>query len=310
MLTVPGSETLRPSPHDVRGAQSFAMIRLVSAGVPAPRLEACLLLAHVLRRDRAWLIAHPEAILAPQDAALFLTLLERRCRREPLAYIVGEKDWLDLRLTVTPEVLIPRPETELLALEAIACLSLSAADPGGAPLAVDVGTGSGAIAIALARACPQARVAAVDISVAALRLAAQNARRQEAGSIEFLHGSLLEPMREAPTLVVANLPYIAQTDLPLLAPELAYEPRLALDGGADGLDLIRELVRQAAALLRPGAWLLLECGDGQATALGQMVRLAWPGASSRVVADYAGRDRVVIARVPYQAASPPLTAQA
>jgi release factor glutamine methyltransferase len=221
-------------------ALSSARLRLESHGVAESGLEAAVLLAHVLGRSRTWLLAHPEQQVDPADHYRFLAYCERRCRREPSAYIVGLKHWLDLEISVNRNVLIPRPETELLAAEAIAVAGMIAKSVA-RPVVVDAGTGSGALAIAVARGCPSAAVYGVDTSAGALRMAKANAEHYQQHAICFMHGDLLSPLSGPPDFVVANLPYIPTAEIETLEPELAYEPRAALDGGPDGLDVIRSL---------------------------------------------------------------------
>lgn len=276
-------------------ARARAMLR--ERGVPEPGLEAAILLAGILRRSRAWLLAHADEPIANVEHTRYLAFVARRCRREPTAYILGEKQWLDITIMVNRNTLIPRPESELLAEEAMAAmLELDGAFER-APAAIDVGTGSGALAIALARRVPLAKVLGVDTSDGALRLARANALRLGAPGVRFERASLLESAAGSPDLVVANLPYVPSGEIEALAPELAYEPRGALDGGADGLDLIRALVRQARGLLRVPSYVLLECGHGQAREVARTLREHWPDALIRVRADLAGIDRVVAARL-------------
>lgn len=273
-----------------------AAAALGAADVEPARLEAQLLLAHVLERGRSWLLSHPEGHLDRDQAQRFATLLARRVRREPLAYLTGERDWRDLTLQVDRHVLIPRPETEQLAELAIAEVRSRLprrAGSGEAPVAVDVGTGSGAIAIAIARACPAARVFATDTSAPALHIAKYNVERLAPGRVTLLAGNLIAPLAEAADVVVANLPYIPSDAIAGLAPELSYEPRSALDGGADGLDAIRALIEQIQGRGMPGAAVLLEVGHDQAPSVVRLVRQTWPGAHAEIVRDLAGIDRFV-----------------
>ena len=232
-----------------------------SAGLE--RLDAQLLLAHVLGQDRTWLLAHDEAALTAAQQESWHALLMRRSTGEPLAYLLGEKEFHGLMLAVTPDVLVPRPDTETLvewALDAMRGLV--------APRVLDLGTGSGAIALAIKAARPDARLTAVDASAAALAVAAANGQRLGL-DVEWLHSdwwSALEGRRFE--LVVGNPPYIAENDPHLAA--LQHEPERALTSGTDGLDAIRVIVVQAPAHLQPGGWLLLEQGydqSGQVQAL-------------------------------------------
>ena len=270
---------------------------LLARGVPEHALEAAILLAGTIRCSRAWTAAHGDDPLSDVDHTRYLAAVERRCRREPTAYILGEKHWLDISLEVNRNVLIPRPETELLAEEARSLLAALSREGTVGPVAVDVGTGSGALAIALARHVPRARVTGIDVGEAALRVARSNARRLDVPNARFVLGSLLQPRLDVPDLVVANLPYVPSAEIDTLEPELAYEPAGALDGGPDGLDLIRELVLQAKQLLTAPSWLLLECGSGQAHAVARTLLASWPDAKIEIARDLAGIERVIVAEL-------------
>jgi release factor glutamine methyltransferase len=223
---------------------------LLTASVDAR--EARLLLAAASGFSEASVVAYPERELPPETQERFRHYVQRRSKGEPVAYILGHKEFYGLELAVNPAVLIPRPETELLV-----DLSLQREFSS----AVDLGTGSGAIALALKRMRPRARVVAVEASAAALVVARRNAVKH-ALEIEFRHGRWLEPLAgERFDLIVANPPYVAEGD-PHLA-DLGFEPRSALLSGPDGLDAIREIARDAPRHLCPGGWLLLEHGMGQ-----------------------------------------------
>jgi release factor glutamine methyltransferase len=281
----------------VGSALTLAKASLRASGVPEAALEAAVLLASSIKQTRAWVITHANTPLTATVLTCFLAMVERRCRREPTAYILGEKQWLDITLRVDRNVLIPRPETELLAEEAVAALRELTRTLEHAPRTADVGTGSGALAIAMARFAPKAQIIAVDNSAPALRVARSNAERLGAGAIDFVLGSLLDADISPRDLVVANLPYVPTGDIGKLEPELAYEPTGALDGGLDGLDLIRALLRQTKRSLAPGGRLLLECGTGQSANIAQEVRDCWPDAQIRIRLDYAGIDRIVVAEI-------------
>ncbi len=252
-------------------------------------LEAQLLLAHVLGVERAYLFAHPEQPIRPEARHQFAALVERVASGEPLAYLLGRRAFFDRDIVVTPAVLIPRPETEMLVEAALAFT------PTGREVTiVDVGTGSGALAVIVTAHRPLARVYAVDISPQALAVARENAEANRV-NIEFLQGDLLQPLidREIKVdLLMANLPYIATPDLPELA-VTRFEPTLALDGGMDGLDLVRRLLEQAPSVCNPGALILLEIGSEQGAAALELARVAFPGAEAKVLPDYAGHDRMV-----------------
>jgi len=225
--------------------------------------EAELLLLHVLQHPRAWLFAHPEAIVDAGDAARFRSLLARRAAGEPLAYITGRREFWSLDLDVTPDVLIPRPETELLVE-----LALQRIGRDGASEVADLGTGSGAIALAIAHARPRSRVLATDASAVALDVAQANAHRLGLGRVEFVRGDWFAPLAQRVfDIIVSNPPYVADGDAHLERGDLRFEPRSALASGGDGLDAIRAIVAGAPAHLLPGGWLLLEHGFEQGAAV-------------------------------------------
>ncbi|MFD0667709.1 peptide chain release factor N(5)-glutamine methyltransferase [Ramlibacter sp. MAHUQ-53] len=237
-----------------------ALARAAALGLD--RFDAQLLLLHALGRpahDRAWLIAHDTDDLPPPAQAAYEALCLRRAAGEPVAYLVGEKEFFGLPLAVDRRVLVPRPDTETLVEWALEVL---AGRPG--PAAIDLGTGSGAIALAIAHRRPQARVEAVDRSEDALAVARANAQRLGL-AVDFRAASWLEGAGRGYDLVVSNPPYIASDDEHLAA--LVHEPLSALASGADGLDDLRAIVRQAPAHLAPGGWLLLEHGWDQAGAV-------------------------------------------
>jgi len=276
------------SPLMIREALAWGKQSLAPVSDSAS-LDAQLLLGAVLEKDRAWLLARPEQPLTSEPNSHYQTLIERAAAGEPLAYILGRRAFYDRDLAVSPAVLIPRPETEILLKWA---LEFARAHPG--CTAVDVGTGSGALAVTLAANCPDVTVYATDISRDALAVARQNAVEHQA-NVTFFEGDLLTPLVERNIqidLLMANLPYIATGDLPALAVS-RYEPRLALDGGADGLDLVRRLLDQAAALCKPGARVLLEIGADQGAAALRLAQAAFPGAALQIIQDYAALDRIV-----------------
>jgi release factor glutamine methyltransferase len=241
-------------------AQALALAR--ATGVD--RLDAQLILAHVLAQTRSWVIAHDDAPLAaPQDDAV-RAAFARRAAGEPLAYLLGEKEFHGLALRVDANVLVPRPDTEVLvkwALELLADVKTARV--------VDLGTGSGAIALAVKNGCPAATVLATDTSPAALDVARANARRL-ALDLAFAPGSWWAAVAgQCFDLVLSNPPYIAGGDPHLAA--LRHEPTLALTPGGDGLDALREIVAGAAPHMVPGAWLLLEHGYDQADAVHELL---------------------------------------
>jgi release factor glutamine methyltransferase len=225
--------------------------------------EARLLLAAATGRSEASVLAHPEKSLLEQEKNQFLEMTARRAAGEPIAYILGHKEFYGLELTVNSAVLIPRPETELLVDLAL--------DRNPASV-LDVGTGSGAIALAIKRHRPDARVVATDASAAALEVARRNAARFNL-EVELRHGRWFEPVAgERFEAIISNPPYVVVDDPHLAA--LPYEPRLALLGGADGLDGFRVLAREAPAHLLPGGWLLVEHGEGQHEAVRGLLEAA------------------------------------
>lgn len=223
------------------------------------RLEAEILLALALSKPRAFLFAHPEQAVDNATASRFLELVERRRAGEPVAYITGEREFWSVPIRVSPDVLIPRPETEVLVEAALARVP-----PGSAARIADLGTGSGAIALALALERPICDVHASDISPEALAVARDNAARLGISNIRFHQGSWLAGLSGRFDLVVSNPPYIRAGDPHLEAGDLRFEPHAALLAGPDGLDAIREIVRQAPDRLKPGGWLIFEHGHDQA----------------------------------------------
>jgi release factor glutamine methyltransferase len=256
---------------------------------PSPALDARLLLAHVLGRDHAYLVAHDDEALTAAQAAAYDQLLARAAAGEPIPYLLGHAPFFGQEFAVSPAVLIPRPETEQLVEAAIAW------GRGRGPLrAVDVGTGSGCIAVTLARHWPAAEIGAVDVSAAALAVARANAERLAPGRVALVHGDLLAAFGSGLDLIAANLPYISRQEWTMLADGVkSYEPALALDGGTDGLDAIRALLPQAAERLRPGSLVLLEIGWRQGAAVAALARAVFPAARVEVRPDFAGHDRLV-----------------
>ena len=227
--------------------------------------EARLLLAAATGFSEASVLAHPERELPASAEAQFREFAARRARGEPIAYILGEKEFYGLALAVNPAVLIPRPETELLVELALARRPASV---------LDLGTGSGAIALAMKRHLPRARVVAVEASAAALAVARRNAVKLGL-EVEFRHGRWFEPVDGRRfDLVLSNPPYVAEADAHLAQGDLRFEPRAALVAGADGLDAIRGIVDAAPAHLNPGGWLLLEHGLGQDAAVRDLLAQA------------------------------------
>ena len=256
-------------------------------------LEAKMLLAHVLHRDRAWLAAHADAALDPDQARAFDALVRRRSAGEPVAYLTGRREFFALDLEITPDVLIPREETEGLVELALAWLA-----PGAAARVLDLGCGSGAVALAIACERPLVSVLGVDVSAAAIELAQRNAARLAIANASFVESDWFADVApERFALIVANPPYVADDDPHLRAGDLRFEPRAALAAGHDGLDAIRAIVAAAPPHLAPGARLALEHGYDHAGA----VRALLAAAGFEAVAsfrDLAGIERITCGRWP------------
>ena len=301
-------------------AHVLALVRdsLRVAGSDTPELDAEVLLAHVLGHERAWLYAHPDYRLASSQLDTCASQVHRRTAREPIAYLLGHKEFFGLDFIVSPAVLVPRPETELLVE-----IALESALHKGATLTVaDVGTGSGVIAVALAAYLPRAHLLAIDTSSDALAVARRNAARHGvAGRVMCVQADLLRPFDGAFDLIVSNPPYLCTDELradvgpgtgvpqveteiggALSAAEcgnpLAWEPRVALDGGGDGLAVIRRLLPLAAHELGSGGVLVMELGASQGQAVLSLAVPHFPGAAVEIVSDYAGMDRVLVVRRP------------
>ena len=241
-----------------------------SHGAETPRLDAEVLLSHLLNKKRIYLYVHFDQPLTADELAKYKELVKRRTAGEPVAYICGEKEFMGLAFKVTPSVLVPQPDTETLVEAAIE--RLRGKKP---PRIADICTGSGAIALALAHYLPETSAAATDISADALEIAKQNAEALNLSErVRFFEGDLLAPLAgETFDAIVSNPPYIPGADIEGLPREVRAEPRLALDGGADGLDFYRRLVGESAALLNDGGFLAVECGDTQAGAVAEKERV-------------------------------------
>jgi len=276
---------------------------LAEAGCDTPALDAELLAAHLLGVDRSRLWMNAARCLSEEEQARLRELLERRCRREPLPYILSEWEFFGLKLEVSPAVLIPRPETETLVE---ACLGfLYRRDAKGA----EAGCGCGAISIAIAHHNPGVRIFATDCSEAALRVARRNVSHHNlTDRITLLHGDLLEPLetvgrgcRPPPhgclDFIVANLPYIPTAQIPFLPPEVKdWEPREAIDGGPDGLTIIRRLIAQSPCWLQKNGFLALEISPEQAAAVKEL--LCSRGFTRiQILPDLSGKERVIIAHL-------------
>jgi release factor glutamine methyltransferase len=280
-------------------------------GVESPRLQTELLLAHLLKQPRMRLYLEFERVLAPVEVDGFRELIKRRGQREPLQHIVGSTSFCGLEITVNRHVLIPRPETELLAERGWTFLNqLSTLNPEPST-ALDFGTGSGCLAIALASKCPAVEVYALDVSAEALAQARQNAERHRvAERIRFLQGDgfAAAPAGVRFDLIISNPPYIPSEEIASLQPEVRdFDPRRALDGGADGLDYGRRLAAESAQFLKPLGRLMLEFGDGQAERLRAFLEERdW--VVEAVEQDYTRRPRLLVARRSNSAAPEPRAA--
>ena len=254
--------------------------------------EAKILLGHVLHRDRAWLVAHGDQPMTAREAKTFDALARRRRDGEPVAYLTGRREFYGLDLEVTPDVLIPRPETELLV-----DLALVRIDANAHTEVLDLGSGSGAIALAIASGRPKAAVLGVDVSAAAVALARRNASRLTVGNVVFIESDWFSAVpKKRYDAIIANPPYVAAGDEHLGEGDLRFEPAAALAAGADGLNAIRVIIAGAAAFLSPGAWLLIEHGYDQADAVLAMLRDAqFSDVQSR--RDLAGIPRTALGRM-------------
>ncbi len=278
----------------LREALRQAEAQIALQNIPDARIEAELLLMHALGIQRAELYARLAEPLPSAVGDKFEALVERRLRHEPAAYILGRHEFYGVELYVDSRVLIPRPETELLVETALVFAERRFG--GDQPCSiVDVGTGSGAIAIALALHLPQARIYATDVSSGAIDVARVNCTRHGVnGRVEFLLGDLLDPLSRSVDLIVANLPYVKDADIPQLMPEIRdFEPVAALAGGADGLDKVRLLLAQSRGHLLPRGAVMLEIGLGQAEEAVSIAARHFPESKVDLLKDFAGIERVL-----------------
>lgn len=268
--------------------------KVSAANIEQPSSEAELLLCYVLGISKAELYSEPERVLRPAEIRKLQHLVRRRLHHEPMAYILECCEFYGIGFYVNQDVLIPRPETELLVEEAIEFAHQDF--PLGRQLIVaDIGTGSGAIAVSLAVALPQAVIYATDISASALRVARANCRRHKVDErVTLLCGNLLEPLPGPVDMVVANLPYVRSCELKTLSQEIVtFEPMTALAGGEDGLDRIRALLHQLPEKVYAGGCLLLEVGQGQAEAVRSLISSHFPQANTSSIPDLSGIDRAI-----------------
>jgi len=260
---------------------------------PSPLLDARLLLQHVLEQDHSYLIAQSDQPLSLIQERQYQELMQRAANKEPIPYLIGSAPFCGRDFDVNSDVLIPRPETELLVETGLSWVKKTMRSPGNLFI-IDVGTGSGCIAITLALGLPGAHVIGMDQSLAALKVAHENATKHDAGQVQFRQGELLEPVRGKPDLIVANLPYVADQEWTELDDGVKlHEPDVALRGGPDGLRLIRRLLVQATKQLAPGGAIFLEIGWKQGPAVQRLAKSNFPAADISVLPDYAGHDRIV-----------------
>jgi release factor glutamine methyltransferase len=279
----------RPTPFTLTAALAHGAALL--AHLSTARRDAELLLLRIIARDRAFLLTHPDTVLTSAQQSTYEQSLARRAQHEPIQYITGEQEFYGLTLRVTPDVLIPRPETEHL-VEAL----LHRVPHSAALCIADIGTGSGAIAIALAHNLPHATITALDISPSGLNIARENAERHNvANRIRFLESDLLSAVaHETFDAIVSNPPYVPASEI--LEPQVRnFEPHSALYAGPSGLDIYQRLIPQAWQSLKPQGWLLMEIGHGQRDSLSELLK-EWPEVS--FVSDLQGIPRVAIARRP------------
>ena len=266
--------------------------KLEAAGIPDARLEAEVLVMNVMRMARQNIFGEQDTEVSEEQQAALDELLERRYNREPLAYLLGQREFYGINVMLTPAVLIPRAETEGLVEHALfmALMGMESTDM----TIADVGTGSGAIAINLAIHLPAAKIFAVDVADEVLDVAAFNIRAHGVSERVILGiGDLLEPVPEPIDLIVANLPYIPTDRISTLQPEVQQEPALALDGGPDGLDLIRRLLTQAESKLKDVGIILLEMDPDQIPVVQELAIQHFPEGSTSVEEDLAGMDRIL-----------------
>ena len=270
--------------------QTLSHARGVLAGnnIEDATLECDLLLRHTLKLSRTQLYLHLDHEISPKQEKAFWHLIERRLNGEPTAYITGHREFYGLNFHVDRRVLIPRPESELLVETALSLLqnrSLSTI--------AEIGTGCGAIAISLALSLPEVKIYATDISAAALDVALLNCQKHGVvNRVQLLQGSMLDPLPEPVDLLIANLPYVKESELAQMS-SAKFEPLLALDGGSDGMERIRQLCHQVDGKLRPSGYLLLEIGQGQRSAVITFLHTLFPHSEIEVVPDLSGIDRVV-----------------
>jgi release factor glutamine methyltransferase len=296
MLNPPGP---REAEWTILNLLKWATGYFTSHGIDSPRATAEILLATLLNLKRIDLYLRYDQPLLKNELSEFKSLIKRRVNREPVAYIIGKKDFWSLDLEVNPNVLIPRPDTETLVEAALSCLGPVGSPANSVGQVLELGTGSGAIVLAMASERPAYRYVATDISLKALDIARTNARRHQlASAVSFVAGNWLDPFSPNKAIfdmILSNPPYIPSGDIAGLQPEVnRFEPMLALDGQSDGLHAIRQIIFSAHPLLKPQGVLLLEMGFNQKEAVIQMIQQCGRYHPFQIIKDYAGHDRVVI----------------
>ena len=277
----------------LREAWARSRRRLERAAIPDAGIEAQVLLRNTLGIDRATFHASPDHELSYEDAEAFHGTLERRIEGEPLSYITGHREFYGLDFVVTPDVLVPRQETEFL-VEAVLEYTRSRGEDGGDLTIADIGTGSGAVAVALGCHLPNATVYATDVSRGALRVADENVQRHGLeGRVHLRHGDLFKALDGPVDVVVSNPPYLSDDEVAELPPDVQREPTLALAAGADGWDVLRRLIVGARDYIRPGGLLAFEIDPRRLGAVERLARKTFASGEIAVVKDHAGLDRVV-----------------
>ena len=277
----------------LREAWAHSRQRLERADIPDADIEAQVLLRNTLGIDRVTFHASPDRELSDKDAEAFERTVGRRIGGEPLSYITGHREFYGLDFVVTPDVLVPRQETEFL-VEAVLGYARSRGEDEREPTIADIGTGSGAIAVALARHLPNTTVYATDVSRGALCVADENVRRHRlAGRVHLRHGDLFKALDGLVDVVVSNPPYLSDDEVAELPPDVQREPTLALAAGTDGMDVLRRLIVGAWEYLNPGGMLAFEIDPRRLEAAERLARRTFPDSEVGVVKDHAGLDRVV-----------------
>jgi release factor glutamine methyltransferase len=276
-----------------------AATALSTAGITNARLDAEVLLSHIIRKDRVWLITHRDDVLDDKDQRDFDRAVQRRTGREPLQHIIGNQEFWGLEFKVTPDVLIPRPETEFI-IEAALTI---AQDRNRQVRIIDLCTGSGCIAVSLAKELSASHIIATDASMRALAVARENARDHDvADRIRFLEGDLFVPLEELDIragidIIVSNPPYVKSGDLPTLQPEVRdYEPEMALIAGPGGTEIAATIIKTAPEYLKKNGALIMEMGLGQAKTLTRMIEETGAYGKPEILKDLAGIERVIVAR--------------